>query len=93
MERHISAVHEERKGFKCKMYEKSFSYKSNMEKQMTSIHEGKQFLMITKYANYVILKYYSINVYVISISLLLSIKRHEGYHACGIPNDFYALHA
>ena len=32
MERHISAVHEERKRFKCKMCEKSFSYKSKMEK-------------------------------------------------------------
>ena len=40
----------------------------------------------------IILKYYSLNVYVISISLLLSMKRHEGYHAYGIPNDFYALH-
>ena len=49
-ERHISAVHEERNGFKCKMCEKSFSYKSSMEKHMTSIHEGKQAfnLMITK---------------------------------------------
>ena len=50
MERHISAVHEEIQGFKCKMCEKSFSYKSNMEKHMTSIHEEKQAfnLVITK---------------------------------------------
>ena len=88
--RHISAVHEERKGFKCKIYEKSFSYKSKMEKHMTSIHEGKQAFNLMIYQ--IILNYYSLNVYVISTSLLLSMKRHEGYHAWGIPNDFYALY-
>ena len=38
----IASIHEEIKGFKCKMCEKNFSYKSNMEKHMTSIHERKQ---------------------------------------------------
>ena len=46
MKKHISAIHEEMKAFKCKMCEKRFTTKSSMEKHMTSVHEGKLYFKL-----------------------------------------------
>ena len=42
MIQHVASVHEGKKPFKCENCDKSFFYKSDMNKHVASVHEGKK---------------------------------------------------